>query len=139
MRLAPNQGTLAFYRIDLMLSLRLVSEARAVAKQIVTPDEARVRLLQASLELAEHGPAGLRAYLQESGTSALTKSEGRDDLSRTCCTRVDFPTWRAPATTCRNRLGSVRRSARSAAWERLKGGAGSPLLTMLSNFTQRTE
>jgi TolB-like protein/DNA-binding winged helix-turn-helix (wHTH) protein len=91
MRLAPNQGTLAFYRIDLMLSLRLVSEARAVAKQIVTPDEARVRLLQASLELAEHGPAGLRAYLQESGTSALTISRIPDEAVRLYQIAGDLP------------------------------------------------
>jgi TolB-like protein/DNA-binding winged helix-turn-helix (wHTH) protein len=82
MRLAPNQGTLAFHRIDLMLSLRLVAEARTVAKQIVTRDEARVQLYQASLELAEHGPAGLRAYLKESGTSALTISRIPDEAVR---------------------------------------------------------
>jgi tetratricopeptide (TPR) repeat protein len=91
MRIAPNQGTLAFHRIDLMLSLRLVSEARGVARQIVTSDEARARLLQASLELAEHGPAGLRAYLQESGTAALTISRIPEEAVRLYEIAGDLP------------------------------------------------
>ncbi|MBC8028194.1 MAG: winged helix-turn-helix domain-containing protein [Steroidobacteraceae bacterium] len=73
-KLDPNEGRIVFHSIDLMLSLRLVSEARATARTMVTPDEARVRLYQASIELAEHGPAGLRTYLRESGTAALTES-----------------------------------------------------------------
>jgi DNA-binding winged helix-turn-helix (wHTH) protein/TolB-like protein/tetratricopeptide (TPR) repeat protein len=81
-KLGPNQGTIAFNSIDLMLALRLVSEARAVARTIVTPDEARVRLYQASIELAEHGPAGLRAYLRESGTAALTDSSIANEAVR---------------------------------------------------------
>jgi tetratricopeptide (TPR) repeat protein len=80
--LAPNDGALAFNRIDLMLALRLVSEARVVAQSVVTSDEAQVRLYQASLELAEHGPAGLRAYLQESGTAALSGSSVANEAVR---------------------------------------------------------
>jgi DNA-binding winged helix-turn-helix (wHTH) protein/TolB-like protein/tetratricopeptide (TPR) repeat protein len=80
--LSPNNGVLAFHKIDLMLALRLVSEARAAARSIVTSDEAQVRLYQASLELAEHGPAGLRAYLQESGTAALSGSSVANEAVR---------------------------------------------------------
>jgi DNA-binding winged helix-turn-helix (wHTH) protein/TolB-like protein/Flp pilus assembly protein TadD len=81
-KMDPNEGRLAFNNIDLMLSLRLVSEARAAASAVVTSDEARVRLYQASIELAEHGPAGLREYLRESGTAALTESSIANEAVR---------------------------------------------------------
>jgi len=75
--LAPSQSYIAFYRIDLMLTLRLVEQARAAARQIVTTDEARLQEMRASLELAEHGPAGLRAYLEDAGTAALSNPNAR--------------------------------------------------------------
>lgn len=71
-QLAPGEGGPAFARIDVMLMLRLVEQARAAMRQIVTTDEARVQLMRANVELAEHGPAGLRAYLDDSGTTALS-------------------------------------------------------------------
>lgn len=70
--LEPGQGAPAFYRIDLMLTLRLVEQAREALRHIVTTDEAREQLMRANVELAEHGPAGLRAYLDDSGTAALS-------------------------------------------------------------------
>ena len=75
--LEPGQSFVAFYSIDLMLTLRLVEQARAAARQIVTTDEANLQLMRASLELAEHGPAGLRAYLDDAGTAALSNPNAR--------------------------------------------------------------
>lgn len=71
-KLAPGEGGPAFARIDVLLTLRLVEQARAALSQIVTTDEARMQLMRANVELAEHGPAGLRAYLDDSGTTALS-------------------------------------------------------------------
>jgi len=70
--LEPGQAAPAFFRIEVMLMLRLVEQAREALKQIVTTDEARMQLMRASVELAEHGPAGLRAYLDDSGKAALS-------------------------------------------------------------------
>jgi TolB-like protein/DNA-binding winged helix-turn-helix (wHTH) protein len=75
--LEPSQSFIAFYRVDLMLTLRLVEQARAAAREIVTTDEARLQEMRASLELAEHGPAGLRAYLEDAGTAALSNPNAR--------------------------------------------------------------
>jgi len=71
-RLEPGQAAAAFFRIDMMLVLRLVAQAREALRHIVTTDEARMQLMRANVELAEHGPAGLRAYLDDSGTAALS-------------------------------------------------------------------
>ena len=73
-RLEPGDAGPAFYRIEVMLSLRLVEQAREALRHIVTTDEARVQVMRAEVELAEHGPAGLRAYLDDSGTAALSSS-----------------------------------------------------------------
>jgi len=70
--LEPGQAAPAFFRTQVMLTLRLVAQAREALRQIVTTDEARMQLMRASVELAEHGPAGLRAYLDDSGTAALS-------------------------------------------------------------------
>jgi TolB-like protein/DNA-binding winged helix-turn-helix (wHTH) protein/tetratricopeptide (TPR) repeat protein len=71
-KLAPGEGGPAFARIEYMLALRLVEQSRAALRQIVTTDDARVQLMRANVELAEHGPAGLRAYLDDSGKAALS-------------------------------------------------------------------
>ena len=71
-RLEPGQAASAFFRIEMMLMLRLVAQSREALRQIVTTDEARMQMMRASVELAEHGPAGLRAYLDDSGTAALS-------------------------------------------------------------------
>jgi TolB-like protein/DNA-binding winged helix-turn-helix (wHTH) protein len=81
-RLEPGQAAPAFFRIEVMLVLRLVEQARAALRQIVTTDEARVQLMRASVELAEHGPAGLRAYLDDSGTAALSSPSVGVDAMR---------------------------------------------------------
>jgi TolB-like protein/DNA-binding winged helix-turn-helix (wHTH) protein/Tfp pilus assembly protein PilF len=73
-RIEPGQAAPAFYRIEIMLTLRLVEQAREALRHIVTTDEARMQLMRANVELAEHGPAGLRAYLDDSGTAALSSS-----------------------------------------------------------------
>ena len=65
-----------------MLSLRLVEQAREALRHIVTTDEARMQLMRASVELAEHGPAGLRAYLDDSGTAALSSPSVGVDAMR---------------------------------------------------------
>ena len=88
--LEPGQGFIAFYRIDLMLMLRLVEQARAAARQIVTTDEASLQQMRASLELAEHGPAGLRAYLDDAGTAALSSPGARLDAVRLYHTAGDL-------------------------------------------------
>ncbi len=80
--LEPSQSGIAFNRIDWMLMLRLVEQARAASRQIVTTDEASLQAMRASLELAEHGPAGLRAYLDVAGTAALSKANARIDAVR---------------------------------------------------------
>ena len=80
-RLAPSDAAPAFYRIDLMLKLRLVEQAREALRNMVSADEARMQLMRANVELAEHGPAGLRAYLDDSGTAALSSpSVGLDAM-----------------------------------------------------------
>ena len=73
-RLEPGDAGPAFYRIEVMLTLRLVEQAREALRHIVTTDEARMQVMRAKVELAEHGPAGLRAYLDDSGTAALSSS-----------------------------------------------------------------
>jgi len=71
-RLEPGQAAPAIFRIEIMLTLRLVAQARETLQQIVTTDEARIQIMRAFIELDEHGPAGLRAYLDDSGTAALS-------------------------------------------------------------------
>jgi tetratricopeptide (TPR) repeat protein len=80
--LEPGQAAPAFFRIEVMLMLRLVEQAREALRQIVTTDEARIQLMRASVELAEHGPAGLRAYLDDSGKAALSSPSVGVDAMR---------------------------------------------------------
>jgi len=81
-RLEPGQAAPLFFNIDVMLTLRLVAQAREALRHIVTSDEARMQLMRANVELAEHGPAGLRAYLDDSGTAALSSSSVGVDAMR---------------------------------------------------------
>ena len=97
--LEPGHSFITFYRIELMLMLRLVEQAREAARQIVTTDEAHLQLMRASLELAEHGPAGLRAYLDDSGTAALS-SPNRARRCRTALPRRGRPEEGAGGSRC---------------------------------------
>jgi hypothetical protein len=61
-------------------------------------------------------------------------AHGQASASVTCCTRVDLPTWRGPATTWMKRRGSASRAASTVA---AGAGKGFPdLLVMMSIFTQ---
>lgn len=108
--------------------------------------QAGIFWISSSTSTAPSGPASRRAAShcwpihsapRRVGSSALAYRVGTPRVSVTCSTRVDFPTWRGPATTWRNRRGSASRRASSAAWGR-RNGIGI-LLTMLSNFTQQPE
>jgi len=81
-RLEPGQAAPAFDRTDTLLTLRLVAQAREALRHIVSTDEARMQLMRANVELAEHGPAGLRAYLDDSGTAALSSPSVGVDAMR---------------------------------------------------------
>lgn len=81
-RLAPGEAAPAFDRIDALLALRLVAQAREALRHIVSTDDARMQLMRATVELAEHGPAGLLAYLDDSGTTALSSPSVGVDAMR---------------------------------------------------------
>jgi tetratricopeptide (TPR) repeat protein len=70
-KLEPSNASIVYYRIDLLLKLRLIEAARSAASALGTTDESRARLIQASLALAEHGQAGLMDYLGHLGAGAI--------------------------------------------------------------------
>jgi len=81
-KLEPSNASIVLYRIDLLLMLHLVAPARAAASDLGTTDEARERLIQASLALAERGRDGLKAYLSREGTEALDVPATRYEAMR---------------------------------------------------------
>jgi len=89
-KLEPSNASILFYRIDLLLTLHLIEPARAAASTLGTTDEARARLIQASIAFAEHGHAGLANYLAQVGTDAIDAPATRFEVVRLCHTVGDL-------------------------------------------------
>src|ERR1041384_6088196 len=67
--------------------------------------------------------AAIQAASRRAGSSAEAYTTGSSAPSRTCCTSVVLPTWRAPPTTWRGGRGSPRGPAGGAG----RGGAVPPV------------
>jgi len=93
--LEPSNAPIVYYRIDLLLTLHLIEPARSAASTLGTTDEARVRLIQASLALAEHGHAGLANYLAHVRADALDVLTTRFETVRVYHTAGDLTRARA--------------------------------------------
>lgn len=89
-KLEPSNASIVFLRIDLLLTLNLIEPARAAATTLGTTDEARARLIQASLALAEHGQAGLKSYLAIVSIDAVDEPATRLDAVRLYHTAGDI-------------------------------------------------
>jgi len=91
--LEPSNASIVYYQIDLLLKLHLIEPARSAASKVGATDEARARLIQATLALAEHGQAGLKDFLAHVGTEAL-----------------DVPTTRFEAVRLYHTVGDLTRA-----------------------------
>jgi len=81
-KLEPSNASIVFSQIDLLLTLNLIEPARAAATRLGTTDEARARLIQASLALAEHGQAGLKNYLENVSIDSVDEPATRMEAVR---------------------------------------------------------
>ena len=94
-KLEPSNASIVIYRIDRLLMLHLIESARSAASTLGTTDEARARLIQANLALAESGQAGLKNYLAHVGTDALDVPATRFEAVRLYHTVGDLTRARA--------------------------------------------
>ena len=94
-KLEPSNASIVIYRIDRLLMLHLIESARSAASTLGTTDEARARLIQANLALAESGQAGLKNYLAHVGTDALDVPATRFEAVRLYHTFGDLTRARA--------------------------------------------
>jgi TolB-like protein/DNA-binding winged helix-turn-helix (wHTH) protein len=138
-RLEPGQAAPAFFRIDMMLMLRLVEQARDALRHIVTTDEARMQLMRAHVELAEHGPAGLRAYLDDSGTAALSSPSMGVDAMRIYHVAGDLKNARQALDTWRAAPGYQESDLYDVAQVRVGHSPASICAAVLLATGERTE
>jgi tetratricopeptide (TPR) repeat protein len=94
-KLEPSNANIVFWQIELLLGLHLIGPAREAASTLGTKDEARSRLIQASLALAENGQAGLKNYLANVSIESVNEPATRIDAVRAFHTAGDLMRARA--------------------------------------------
>ncbi len=81
-KIEPSQSGVAYYRLELLLILGLIEQARDTASRLATTDDVRTWRISATLALIEKGRAGLHAFLERGGKLEFDDIDALTDVVR---------------------------------------------------------